>query len=76
MNIITNRTNNTSGYKGIYAKTSKGKFVGWCVRIGLDNRRIELSTYTNIEEAIKVKQNAVKSYFGEYAPKWKIKVEY
>ena len=44
MNIITHKISNASGYKGIYAKTSKGKFAGWCVRTGLDNRRVELGT--------------------------------
>ena len=29
MNISTNRTSNTSGYKGIIQRTHKGKFVGW-----------------------------------------------
>jgi len=38
------------------------------VRIGVDNRRVDLGTYQDIEEAIKVRQDAVKLYFGEFAP--------
>ena len=37
------------------------------MRTGVDNRRIELGTYKNIEEAIKVRQDAVKSNLGEFA---------
>ena len=46
------------------------------MRTGVDNRRIESGTYKDIEEAIKVRQDAVKLYFGEFAPKWEIKLEY
>ena len=59
-NISTNRSNNTSGYKGITQRTHKGKFVGWRFRIGVDNHRVELGTYKDIEEAIQVRQDAVK----------------
>ena len=69
MNISAHRSNNTSGYKGITAKTHKGIIARWRVRIGVDNRRIELGTYKDIEEAIKVRQDAVKLHFGEFAPK-------
>ena len=68
-NISSNRSNCTSGYKGINAKTHKGKFVGWRVRIRVCGKRIELGTYKDIEEAIKVRNDAVKLYFGDFAPK-------
>ena len=68
MNISTNRSNNTTGYKGITQRTHKGQYVGWRVRIGVDNRRIELGTYKDIEDAIRVRQDGVKLYFGEIAP--------
>ena len=68
-NISTTRNNNTSGYTGITQRNHKGKFAGWRVRIGVDGSRIELGTYKDIEEAIKVRQDGVKLYFGEFAPK-------
>ena len=68
-NIGTNRSNNTSGYKGINAKTHKGSFVGWQVRIGVDKSRIHLGTYNDIEEAMNIRQDAVNIFFGEFAPK-------
>ena len=66
-NTSTNRSNNTSGYTVINQRTHKGKFAGWRVRIGFDNRRIELGTYNDIEEAVKVRQDGVKLYFDEFA---------
>ena len=47
-NISTNRNNNTTGFKGITARVEKGQFLGWRVRIGVDNKRIELGTYIDI----------------------------
>ena len=67
-NISSNRNNDTSGYKGITARTHKGQFAGWRVRLGINDKRIELGTYRDIDEAIKVRNDAVKIYFGEFAP--------
>ena len=66
--ISSIRSNNTTGYKGIAARTHKGQFVGWRVRLGLNNKRIELGTYHDIDDAIKVRNDAVKIYFGDFAP--------
>ena len=67
-NISSNRSNNTTGYKGITARVTRGNFAGWKVRVGLDSRRVDLGAYQDIEEAIKVRQDGVKLYFGEFAP--------
>ena len=67
-NIKSNKSNNTTGYKGITARTRNGNFAGWRVRIGVDTKRIDLGTYKDIEEAIKVRSDAVKLYFGDFAP--------
>ena len=67
-NISSNRSDNTTGYKGITARTRKGQFVGWRVRIGVNNKRIELGTYHDIDGAIKIRNDVVKIYFGDFAP--------
>ena len=66
--INSNRGNKTCGYKGIYAKTHRGKFAGWCVRIGVDNHLIVIGTYQDIDEAIKLRQDAVKLCVCKFAP--------
>ena len=66
--ISSNRSNNTTGYNGIIARTRKGQFVGWRVRIIINNTRIDLGTYHAIDDAIKVRNDAVKLYFGDVAP--------
>ena len=67
-NISSNRSNNTTGSKGITSRTHKGQFVGWRVRFGINNKRIDLGTYHDIDGAIKVRNDAVKIYFGYFAP--------
>ena len=67
-NRRSNRCNNTTGYTGITARTRKGQFDGWRVRIGINQKRIHLGTYHDIDDAIKVKNDAVKIYFGYFAP--------
>ena len=67
-NISSNRSNNTTGYKGIAARTHNGQFVGWRVRLGLNNERIELGTYHDIDDVIKVRNDAVTIYFGDFDP--------
>ena len=57
--IRSNIRNNKTGYKGITAITHKGQFVGWRVRLGTNNTRIELGTYHDIDDAIKVNDDAV-----------------
>ena len=67
-NISSNRSNNTTGDKGIAARTHKGQMVGWRIRISIDNTRIYLGTYHDIDDAITVRHDVVKIYFGDVAP--------
>lgn len=49
----TVRSDNTSGYKGVYWKKDR-----WAVRIQYKGRRYFLGTYDKLEEAVKVRQEA------------------
>lgn len=49
----TVRSDNTSGYKGVYWKKDR-----WAVRIQYKGRRYFLGTYDKLEEAIKVRKEA------------------
>lgn len=56
------RSNNTSGYKGVY------RYGGaWCARICVDRTRMNLGTYNSPEEAAYAYDQAAVSLFGEYA---------
>lgn len=57
--------NNKSGHSGIYRNQSNKK---WCVQINANNKRIYLGSFTNLEDAIKVRQEAEIQYFGEFRP--------
>jgi hypothetical protein len=55
--------NNTSGYTGVtYNKADKV----WRVTIYNEGKRIQLGSYKNIEDAITVRQEAEKKYYGEF----------
>ena len=55
--------NNTSGCKGVsWNKCNKA----WEVKISKDGKRYYLGMYKDKEEAIKVRKEAEKKYFGEY----------
>jgi hypothetical protein len=41
----------------------------WRVRIQVNNKRISLGSFSDIEKAIRVRRQAEEKYFGEYAYK-------
>jgi len=55
---------NTSGYKGVSFRKDKQK---WCVQIKADGKHIYLGTYTNLEEAAEVYNEAALAYHGSFA---------
>ena len=58
------RNDNTSGHKGISWCPDREKYQ---VYINIDRKRKSLGRYKTLEEAIYVRDQAVKSYYGEYA---------
>ena len=60
------RANNRSGFKGVSLRKDTGK---WHARITVDKKRILLGDFENIEDAVKVRKEAEKKYFGSYAAK-------
>ena len=54
---------NTSGHKGVSWDKDRNK---WAVYIGLNNKLIHLGRFNNIDDAIKIRKEAEKKYFGEY----------
>ena len=68
MNMINPRTNNTSGFAGIQSRKYKGNHVSWRVRIGLNNKRINIGDFKDYDDAVKARQEAEQLYFGEFAP--------
>ena len=58
--------NNTSGVRGVNYDKDTGQ---WRVRIQVNNKRISLGSFSDIEKAIRVRQQAEEKYFGEYAYK-------
>jgi hypothetical protein len=57
------RHNNTSGYTGVHWYS---RYNQWCVRIGINGKRILLGYFDNIKDAITVRKEAEIKYFGEY----------
>lgn len=55
--------NNTSGYKGVYWHEPAQK---WEVLIQYNNKLINLGLYSDMNDAIKARQEAEIKYFGEY----------
>lgn len=62
MNTIL-RKNNSSGYKGISWHKKHNK---WICQIGINGKLKYLGMFDNIEDAIKVRQQAEIKYFGEF----------
>ena len=58
------RSDNTSGHKGISWCPDREKYQ---VYINIDRKRKSLGRYKTLEEAIYVRDQAVKSHYGEYA---------
>ena len=55
---------NTSGIIGVMRRENN-KYRS---RIRVDGKLIDLGTYSNLEDAIKVRLKAEKEYFGDFAP--------
>lgn len=62
---ISMQRNNTSGVMGVFWHK---KNKTWLVKIGVNNNSIYLGSFTNKEEAIRVRLSAELKYFGEFAP--------
>ena len=62
------RITNTSGCVGIHSRKYKGEHYRWRVRIGLDNKRINIGDFKLYDDAVKARIDAEKKYFEEYAP--------
>lgn len=58
--------NNTSGVKGINYDKDVGK---WRARIQVNNKRMSLGSFSDIEKAIRARKQAEEKYFGEYSYK-------
>lgn len=54
---------NTSGVRGVNYEKDTGL---WRVRIQVNNKRISLGSYSDLNEAIRVRENAEIKYYGEY----------
>ena len=56
-------SNNTSGQKGVsYLK----RLNKWQVNINVNKKSIYLGVYSDFDEAVRVRKEAEKKYFGEY----------
>lgn len=60
------KKSNKSGYKGIFWYYFKN-VNKWAVTIKYNKKTINLGYYNDIEEALKVRNEAELKYFGEYA---------
>lgn len=58
--------NNKSGYKGIFWNKRLNK---WEVGIQYDKKNHYLGVYSNLEDAIKIRKDAEKKYFGKFLRK-------
>lgn len=55
---------NKSGYRGVFWHKAYEK---WAVRIGVNGKNLFLGYYSNLDDAIAVRKEASKKYFGEFA---------
>lgn len=62
MNAKTS-TRNTSGVKGV---DFDNQTQSWRVRIQVNGKRLSLGNYDRFEDAVKVRKDAEKKYYGEY----------
>lgn len=58
------RTNNKSGYKGVNFHKRNNK---WCARISLNNKRILLGYFDDIDSAIKARKEGEEKYYGKFS---------
>jgi len=65
------RSDNKSGIQGV--RFEEGK---WRVRISYNGNYVHLGMYENFEEAVKIRLNAEKKYYGEFAMQKNLYDEY
>ena len=65
--------NNTSGYKGVKWNDHCSK---WEADIQVNKKSIYLGVFDNLEDAVKVRQEAEQEYFGQYRYKDKVVSKY
>jgi len=67
---LCNRTslssNNTSGVTGVYWRSDRNK---WVAQIAVNYKNINLGSFHSFEDAVAVRRQAEKDYFGDFAPK-------
>lgn len=56
--------NNKSGHKGVYWSNERCK---WVAQITVNNKTKALGRFNTIEEAVKVRNEVAKKYYGEFA---------
>jgi hypothetical protein len=61
---VNRRSDNTSGYKGVYFNRRDGKYVA---QISVNGRQIELGHFDIIEDAARAYDKAARKQFGEFA---------
>jgi hypothetical protein len=59
---------NTSGAKGVDFHNGK-----WRARIIVDYRQIHLGSFSDFDDAVKVRLRAERQHFGEFVRKWAVK---
>ena len=63
------QSNNTSGVTGVIWDKHKEK---WRAQIKINNKNICLGRFINFDEAVQVRKDAEKEYFGEFTPQRKL----
>lgn len=67
---VTMIKTNTTGYKGVYKLKNNGVETGrYYARIRIDkNKILHLGCFSNVEDAVKAREEAELKYFGEFSP--------
>ena len=58
------RINNKSGVTGVYFDKDRNK---WSAQISINKKTISLGRFNTFDDAVKVRKEAEKAYFGEYS---------
>lgn len=61
------RRDSGTGIRGVYFDKTSGKYKA---HIQVNKKRINLGTFSGIDEAIKIRRKAEKTHYGDYAPDW------